>query len=102
MVSYNDLAKQGQIQRFLLGLVCAPRERHPKNWNIPLDVLCTRYSLVKGERIVRCELSTRLWKSSLVENNISIIECRLPNAIHMGKTNLQEVMVVVVFVACLC
>jgi hypothetical protein len=43
-----------------------------------------------------------LWKSSLVENNISIIECRLPNAIHMGKTNLQEVMVVVVFVACLC
>jgi hypothetical protein len=37
-----------------------------------------------------------------LENNISIIKCRLPNAIHMGKTNLQEVMVVVVFVACLC
>ncbi len=99
---YYNPAKKGQIERFLLEIVCEPRERHPKNWSIPLFVLFSRYSLVKGERIIRCELSMQIERRMCLENNISIIKCRLPNAIHMGKTNLQEVMVVVVFVACLC
>ncbi len=102
MASYDNLAKIGEIETFLLGIVCGPRERHPKNWNSPLVVLGTRYSLVKGERIVRCELSTQIETFRYLEKNINMIECRLPNAIHMGKTNLQEVMVMVVFVVCLC
>jgi len=36
------------------------RRAATKNWDMPLFVPCARYSLVKGERIVRFVLSTRL------------------------------------------
>ncbi len=37
-----------------------PCEGQSKNWDMPLRVACARYSLVKGERIVRFALTTRL------------------------------------------
>ncbi len=46
-------------QNFLLRIICGPHKRLPKNLDTPLIVLRARYSLVKGERIVRCELSRR-------------------------------------------
>jgi hypothetical protein len=43
-----------------LGFVGGLREEHSKKWDMPVCVPSARYSLVKGERIVRSVLSTRL------------------------------------------
>jgi hypothetical protein len=50
-----------QLQSHLtssLNLLGGPCEGQSKNWDMPLCVACARYSLVKGERIVRFALST--------------------------------------------
>lgn len=41
-----------------------PRRAQPKKWNMSLDVSRARYALVKGERIVRDALNTRLHRFS--------------------------------------
>ncbi len=43
-----------------LNFLGGPCEGQSKNWDMPLCVACARYSLVKGERIVRFALTTRL------------------------------------------
>ncbi len=48
-----------------------------KNWDMPLFVPCARYSLVKGERIVRFALSTRLDIVQQLEQRINSIKWRL-------------------------
>jgi hypothetical protein len=48
-----------QIFRFHGRLGWAP-EGHSKKWGMPESVPSARYSLVKGERIVRSVLSTQL------------------------------------------
>jgi len=53
-----------------------PCEGQSKNWDMPLRVACARYSLVKGERIVRFALTTRLVnakKSGSAIYNASIV-----------------------------
>jgi len=44
----------------LFGLIVGPREGQSKKKGMPVRVPSARYSLVKGERIVRSVLSTRL------------------------------------------
>jgi hypothetical protein len=44
-------------------VLVGPREGQSKKWGMPVCVPSARYSLVKGERIVRSVLSTRLRES---------------------------------------
>ncbi|KAF1890692.1 hypothetical protein Lal_00013287 [Lupinus albus] len=46
-----------------------------KNKRMPLKVTCTRYSLVKGERIVRFVLNTRLREDNNSMHFIFILRC---------------------------
>ncbi len=46
---------------FFLELFVGLMRGYQKKFEMPLIVPCTRYSLVKGERIVRSELSRRLY-----------------------------------------
>ncbi len=65
------------IQNFQFSIICGPRKRQPKNWGMPLFVPCARYSLVKGERIGRFALSTRLDGTHQLEEQINSVKWKI-------------------------
>jgi hypothetical protein len=55
-------------------VLVGPREGQSKKWGMPVCVPSARYSLVKGERIVRSVLSTRLCGNSSMGESTYIRE----------------------------
>ncbi len=73
----------------LLSIIRGPPKRQPKNWDMPLFVPHARYSLVKGERIVRFALSTRLSGKLRWNNRLNSIKFWLLWQRLWDKTSLQ-------------